>query len=340
MDLNHKTCLVTGGAGFIGSHVVDLLVRRCRRVRVLDNLSNGKLDNIAHHLKSDRLEFIKGSVTDPLDVEHALKQMDVVFHMACLGVRHSIAHPFENQRVNGEGTLLLLDAARRARLDRFIHCSSSEVYGTALWVPIAESHPTSPCTIYGGGKLAGEAYSRAYWNTYNLPVVILRPFNTYGPRSHHEGDAGEMIPRSIVRALNGRPLRVFGDGGQTRDFTYVEDTALAIVEAAEPDETVGQTINIGSGFEISIGALAEKIIDLVGHPASRIEYAPPRPGDVLRLHADCRKLTRYLDWKPKTDLDAGLMQTIDYFRRHSSGIECFLQNEMEINWNILLKPSP
>ena len=332
MKIENCSCLVTGGAGFIGSHLVDELVKRECRVRVLDNLSNGKLENLKMPLSTNKVELIRGSITDPFDVRNALSGIDIVFHLACLGVRHSINHPFENHRVNAEGTLYVLEAARQSHAKRFLYCSSSEIYGTAETVPMSESHPARPCTVYGGSKLAGEAYTRAYYKTYNFPTMIVRPFNTYGPRSHYEGDAGEMIPKSIVRALNNEPILVFGNGEQTRDFTFVRDTATAIVSAIECDEIIGQTLNIGSNFEISIKDLAQKLIRLIGESKSSIKFTPSRPGDVLRLYADCRRFEDITNWHSSIEFDDGLRETIDYFRNHSSGLERLLESESGRNW--------
>jgi len=332
MKVDNKRCLVTGGAGFIGSHLVDALMHSNCEVRVLDNLVNGKLENISHHIGSERFEFIQGSITDPLDVVRALDKIDVVFHLACLGVRHSIAHPFETHRVNAEGSLLILDASYRAGVERFVYCSSSEVYGTAEYIPMPESHPTHPCTVYGSSKLAGEAYARAYYRTYGMPTVILRPFNTYGPRSHHEGDAGEMIPKSIVRALNDQPILIFGDGNQTRDFTYVEDTASALIAGAETDAIIGQTLNIGSSFEISVKDLASKILDLMSTSKSQIEHTSDRPGDVMRLYADFKSFVDICSWKPHVDFEEGLLKTINYFKNHPLPPEFLMNEEAGQNW--------
>ena len=332
MDIEGLHCLVTGGAGCFGSHLVDELIRKGCKVRVLDNLCNGKLENLASHLTNDNFEFYRGTVTDPFDIGRALNGIDVVFHLAVLGVRHSIAHPFENHRVNAEGTLLLLDAAYRLKVKRFIYCSSSEVYGTAQHVPVSEGHPTYPCTMYGASKLAGEAYARVYHKTYNVPIIILRPFNIYGPRSHHEGDAGEFIPKSIVRALNGEPIIIFGDGNQTRDFTYVEDTARAFVVASECDILIGQTLNVGSNFEISIKELAHKIAGMVSQSPINVIYTPQRPGDVLRLYADSRKFIDLCGWKPRVSFDAGLAKTIDFFRNHPLGPKELMAGEVGRNW--------
>ena len=332
MKVENLTCLVTGGAGFIGSHLVDELIKRRCKVRVIDNLINGKLENLSDHIGRDQFEFFHGSITDPIDIQTAVKGVDIVFHLACMGVRHSIDHPYENHRVNAEGTLLVLDAAYRAKAKRFIYCSSSEVYGTAESVPMAESHPTQPCTVYGAGKLAGEAYTRAYYKTYGMETVILRPFNTYGPRSHYEGDAGEMIPKSIIRAFNEEPIIIFGDGSQTRDFTYVNDVASALVTGAENNALIGQTLNIGSNFEISIKDLANKIIGIVGKSKTQISYTPARPGDVHRLYADPRKFMELCRWAPKVKLAEGLAKTIDYFRHHPLGLTGLMESESGRNW--------
>jgi UDP-glucose 4-epimerase len=329
---NHTKCLVTGGAGFIGSHLVDVLLAQGYSVRVLDNLVNGRRENLAHHLESQQVDLHQGSITDPIDVARSMKGIDVVFHLAALGVRHSIVHPFENHRVNAEGTLLVLAAAHRAGVKRFIHCSSSEVYGSAQTVPMSESHPTRPATIYGGSKLAGEAYARAYHLTYGLPIVIIRPFNTYGPRSHFEGDAGEMIPKSIVRALNGQPLLVFGDGLQTRDFTYVTDTARGLAAAAENDKMVGMTLNIGSNFEISIKDLAQKILEYTGRPNDQVRYTAQRPGDVWRLYADTTQFFSLCSWRPAMDFNKGLAQTVEAFRTHPLGLKGLMAKEAGRSW--------
>lgn len=334
MKIEHKKCLVTGGAGFIGSHLVDCLMNKGCRVRVLDNLENGKSENLQHHFGKESFEFVRGDITDPLDVENSMADMDIVFHLACLGVRHSLTHPFANHRVNAEGTLLLLNAARRVGIEKFIHCSSSEVYGTAEYVPMPETHPTHPCTVYGAGKLAGEAYARAYHTSFGLPTVVIRPFNTFGPRSHHEGDAGEMIPKSIVRALNGQNILIFGDGSQTRDFTYVEDTARGLVAAAECDAIVGHTLNIGSNFEISIRDLANRLLAMIDNPKAAISFTPDRPGDVGRLYADPSRFIDLTGWQPQTDFDTGLKKTIDYFRNHPAGLTQLVAGESGRNWSM------
>jgi len=332
MKLKGLKVLVTGGAGFIGSHLVDALIQEGCFVRVIDNLTNGKSENLRQHKDNNNFKFILGDIVDPLDVTKAVEGIDTVFHLACLGVRHSIKHPFENHRINAEGTLLVLQESYKAGVKKFIYCSSSEVYGTAEYVPMPEKHPTNPCTIYGASKLAGEAYTRAYYKTYGLKTVIIRPFNTYGPRSHHEGDAGEMIPKSIVRAFNGQPILIFGDGSQRRDYTYVEDIARGIIEAAKCENITGLTFNIGSNSEISIQQIAEKLLEMIGNSSSKIEYIKNRPGDVLRLYADSTAFREITNWNPKVSFEGGLLKTIKWFKSRPEGISALLNQEKGVNW--------
>ena len=229
---DRHTVLVTGGAGFIGSELVRQLASRGERVVAVDNLVNGKRENVEPVL-SEGVRLLVADIRDLEALKPHLPEVRIVYHLACLGVRHSVHSPQENHEVNGTATLRLLGACREAGVDKFVYVSSSEVYGTAKWAPMTEDHPAFPCTVYGASKLAGECYARAYHRTYGYPTVVVRPFNTYGPRSHHEGDSGEVIPKFLLRTLVGRPMVVFGDGTQTRDFTFVSDTAAGIILAGE-----------------------------------------------------------------------------------------------------------
>jgi UDP-glucose 4-epimerase len=331
MRLKDKKVLVTGGAGFIGSHLVDSLIGEGCHVTVIDNLTNGKPENLEQHKNNGCFKFILGDINNPPTLAEALKEVGIVFHLACLGVRHSIKYPIENHRVNAEGTLRVLQKSYEAGVTKFIYCSSSEVYGSAEYVPMTEDHPTRPSTVYGAGKLAGEAYTRAYHKTYGLKTVIVRPFNTYGPRSHHEGDAGEMIPKSVVRALNAESILIFGDGSQTRDYTYVEDIARGIREAATQDEIIGLTLNIGSDSEISVKKIAEMILEITEKSTSKIKYLEKRPGDVLRLYACSTAFKKIAGWKPSVSFKEGLLKTIRWFESRPDA-SFLLSQEKGLNW--------
>jgi UDP-glucose 4-epimerase len=327
-----STVVVTGGAGFIGSELVRQLAARGDRVVAIDNLVNGTRENLEGVL-SGRVTLLETDIRDLDAVTPHLRDARVVYHLACLGVRHSVHSPRENHDVNATATLHLLGASREAGVPRFVYVSSSEVYGTARWVPMTEEHPTFPSTVYGGSKLAGECYTRAYFETYGYPTVVVRPFNTFGPRSHHEGDSGEVIPKFLLRCLAGRPMIVFGDGTQTRDFTYVSDTAAGIILAGEEPRAVGQTINLGRGHEITINELARQVAAVAGRPDAAVEHDRPRPGDVLRLYADMSRARELLGYVPTTTMAEGLAALLAWYRSQPAAPEQLLEREIVHNWS-------
>lgn len=330
MDVSESRVLVTGGAGFIGSELVRQLTETAAEILVVDNLVNGRRENLedlpAH------VRFVEADIRDSDRMRPLMAGVDFVFHLACLGVRHSIHSPRENHDVNATATLDLLAEARTAGVRRFVYVSSSEVYGTAQWVPMQENHPTWPKTVYGASKLAGEGYTRAYCDTYGFPTVVVRPFNTYGPRCHHEGDSGEVIPKFMLRGMAGRPMMVFGDGSQTRDFTYVSDTARGILLAGTAQSAVGETINLGSGAEIKIQDLAYEIGRVVGPKTPIIEYINSRPGDVLRLFADTTKARNLCGYIPAVPFREGLAKLRDWYRGRNLAPDVLLEEETVRNW--------
>ena len=336
--MQYRRVLVTGGAGFIGSELVRQLAGLGFGVRVVDNLVNGRRENLDDVI-GQSVELMVSDVRDLGYMASLLRDVDIVFHLACLGVRHSIHSPIENHEVNATATLGLLNAARDNGVKRFVYVSSSEVYGTARTAPITEAHPTLPMTVYGASKLAGEAYTRAFWETYRYPTVVLRPFNAYGPRCHHEGDSGEVIPKFLLRCLAGKPMVIFGDGTQTRDFTFVSDTARGILAAGLSDASVGQTINLGSGKEIEIRELARTIAQMLDRPQTEIVHVESRPGDVLRLLADSSKAKKLLQFAPEVALGEGIARLRDWYLNQTKSPEELLENEVVRNWEPQPKPT-
>ena len=328
--INNAVILVTGGAGFIGSHLVDELLENGHNVLALDNLRNGKLENLEDAFRNDRFKFIKADITDPVKMLEISKGIDVIYHLACLGVRHSLHSPFENHRVNAEGTLNLLAAAKENKVEKFYYISTSEVYGKTSEFPIKETSPTFPVTVYGASKLAGENYTRAYHESFGLNTTILRIFNNYGTRAHYERDSGEVIPRSIVKALYGKNPVIFGGGEITRDFFFVRDTARVLTSLLEK-ELNGEIINIGTGEEITIKVLVEKVLELMNEPEVQIDYLPARPADTPRLWVDNQKMGNLIKKFPLKTFSEGLLETIEYYKSLARHQNLIAQVEQK-NW--------
>jgi len=307
--------LVTGGAGFIGSHLTDILLERGYAVTVLDDFSSGSRENLESASRSGQLRIIEGSVLDPEALKEAVQGCSYVFHLAVQCVRRSLGRPLENHETNATGTILTLEAARRANVHRFVYCSSSEVYGNCGGERLnEETTHCAPVTVYGAAKLAGEYYAKAYFQTYGLPIVIVRPFNSYGPREHDQGELAEVIPRFVIRVLNGERPIIFGTGQNARDFTYVTESAAGIALAAECDALVGGIVNIAFGRMVTIGALAQMICRLCGRPDLAPLYTDPRPGDVFTLQADITRARNLLRYVPRIDIESGLRLYLAWFR--------------------------
>jgi UDP-glucose 4-epimerase len=302
------------------------------KLRIVDDFSTGKRANLAAIADQPNVEILEGDITNPAVCEDAVKGMRLVLDLACLGVRHSIRHPIRNFQVNGNGALTLLLAARQAGVERFVYISSSEAYGTALRVPMDEDHPTYPLTVYGAGKLAGEAVARAFHRTYGFPTIVVRPFNTYGPNSHHEGDSGEVIPRFIVRAMNGMPPTIFGDPTNARDFTYVADTVRGILDAAACDTMVGETVNLAYGQPRTVEEVAGIVLKTCGREDLEPIMERPRPGDVHMHYADTRKAQKLFGWKATVSLDEGIPMLIDHLKRKGADWAKMLTEDKTFNW--------
>ncbi len=294
--------LVTGGAGFIGSHLVRALISKGFKVRVVDDLSRGSLRSLDPFL--DSIEFVRGDVRDGYLVSGLVRGVDVVVHLAALvDALESMGNPGLYNEVNVGGTLNVCMASRNVKV--LVYASSAAVYGEPLELPVREDHPLNPVNPYGASKVAGEAYVKAYSNVYGYKPVILRIFNVYGP-GQTKSYAG-VIEEFKRRIRRGQPLAIYGDGLQTRDFIHVFDVVEAIVKAIEVEEARG-VYNIGSGRAITIRELAELMASIAGRRDLEIHYAEPRSGDIRRSQADISKAVRELRFKPRITLEEGLRQ--------------------------------
>jgi UDP-glucose 4-epimerase len=289
------------------------------------------------HLKAvenhPKLEIRRGSVIVEQAVRNAFQGCQVVIHLAVLGLRQSLKQPHVVNEVISGGTLTCLEAARAQRVERFVNCSSSEVYGSAVYTPMDEAHPLLPETPYAASKVAQDMLVRSYGRTHEVPWVTLRPFNMYGPNSHWQGVRGELIPKMIVRALNREPLVVFGDGSQTRDFVYVEEVAHAMVEVAAEDRCLGRTINVCTGVETSVRQIAGSICAKLGlDPTTAVKYETARPGDVARHVGDNTQFAKLFGRVPEVTMDEGLSRTLAWIKSLPDPPELLLSQELKRNW--------
>ncbi len=307
--------LITGGAGFIGSNIAHALVKNGDRVRILDNFSTGKLSNLAG-IESN-IEIIDGDIRDLNAVNKAANGVEYVLHLAALAsVPLSIKDPGTSHEVNVTGTLNVLQAGRLAKVRKVVFSSSSAVYGDSTELPIreeAERHPLSP---YAVGKLNGENYARTFWETYKLPTVSLRYFNVYGPNQNPDGDYAAVIPKFIQFLLCNQSPVVFGDGEQSRDFVYIDDTVTANILAATNEEMVGGEYNVASGNRFTLNQLLEELSKITGTEIDA-DYVDTRGGDILHSYADISKL-KALGFEPKVGFRQGLEQTVKHFKSHFS----------------------
>jgi dTDP-glucose 4,6-dehydratase len=318
--LTGRRVLVTGAAGFIGSNLVEHLVRRGDRVRAFVRYNSrndyGRLETCDPSVLRE-VEIFVGDLTNPEATHGALESCDVVLHLGALvPIPYSYRHPREFVAANVEGTLNLLEASRRCGISRIVHVSSSEVYGTARSVPISESHPLHPQSPYAATKVAADQLALSYWHAFETPVVVARPFNTFGPRQ----SARAVIPTIVSQAL-ARNVIELGDRSTTRDFLFVEDTAAGITRCSEVDGIEGETFNLGTGVEFSIEEVARRVVDTVGVEVPIVvdpDRLRPAGSEVLRLVADVSKAKRGLDWAPKVAFDDGLARTISWIERFLS----------------------
>ncbi len=304
-----KKILITGGAGFIGSHLVEELVKKGFEIRVIDNLSTGKSENLAG-LEAEflRLDIAKDDLTD------AFKDIDIVYHLAAIGsVQRSIDSPPETTQVNTGGTMRVLQAARDAGVKKFIYASSSAVYGDSPTLPRKESQPAIPLSPYAASKLAGELYCYSMFRSAGLDTVSFRFFNVYGSRQDARSIYSAVIPRFMTQAIEGKPFTIYGDGLQSRDFTFVKDVVTTLIIAANTDSISGLTMNLATGKQTTVIELAQMISKVVGITA-RFEFSPARSGEVRFSYADTSLARRKLGYSPKHLLEEGLKLTLEWFR--------------------------
>lgn len=310
-----KKCLITGGAGFIGSHLVDALVELNADITILDDLSGGTIDNVFH--QKNKIKFIQGSILDHSLLLHAINGCQFVFHLAALGsVPRSIETPEVYQEVNVMGTFEVLEAARKANVEKFIFSSSSSVYGDSSTLPKIETMPVLPKSPYAASKVAGEAMVRSYAECYALDTISLRYFNIFGPRQNFNSAYAAVIAAFCKSLLDGAPLQIYGNGEQSRDFTFVENAVYANLLAAQSSNKLdGKVVNVACGIQTTINTLAKILSEFTSNKNSLICHNPKRSGDVLHSFADLSISKNQLTFDPLVDLKTGLQTTFSWYEK-------------------------
>jgi UDP-glucose 4-epimerase len=307
---------VTGGAGFIGSHLVDAIVaEKPKSIVVVDNLFLGKKENLSHAKKQFRnLRLIISDAGDFKRMKTLLKdfQIDTVFNLAVIPLPKSLDDPAWTISENIKITTNICELGRQGYFRKLVHFSSSEAYGTAIKVPMTEDHPLIPSTPYAASKVASDYVALSYFKTFGLKVIILRPFNNYGPRQN-EGSYAGIIPIVVKKVQQGKPIEIFGDGEQTRDFSFVRETASAAVKLSARDDASGKIINLASGKEVSINRLVRNMLKVMGIRQYPIVHTDPRPGDVRRHRGGVKLANQLIGFRSKIPLEEGLRETIHWY---------------------------
>jgi len=319
LRLEDSKILVTGGAGFIGSHLVDILLSMNNHVIVYDNLDeyySGKIQNILHNLKKPYFTLVKADILDFEKLLRSMTDLDVVFHLAAQpGVRFSMENPEKTTKVDVFGTLNVLKAAKEVGIKKVVFASSSSVYGQPKYMPVNEKHPTEPISIYGASKLAAEKYCQIFNDQLDLPVMILRYHTVYGPRQRPD-----MAIHKWTKAIfENKPITIYGDGTQSRDFTFISDIIDGTMRAAEVDDIGDEIFNLGGGSKVSVNDVVKLLIETSEVENVQIVYEPPKLGDVSDTHADIAKARKIIGFDPKVQLKDGLKCFVEWYRKYKLG---------------------
>jgi len=305
--------LVTGGSGFIGSNIVEYLVNKGEQVRVIDNFSTGRRQNLEP--LEDRIEIIDGDIKDFWTVNDAVQGIDYVLHQAALpSVPRSVKNPLTSNEVNVNGTLNLLEASRHAKVKKFVMASSSSVYGESEELPKHEKMRPSPLSPYAVTKLTNEYYLKVYWELYGFPTVALRYFNIFGPKQNPNSEYAAVVPKFITCLLTGKAPKVYGDGEQSRDFTYIDNAVQANILAATNDKIVGDYFNVACGGQYTLNQMLDMIRKIIGTDI-QAQYEPAREGDIKHSFASIEKF-RQFGYNPKVSFEDGLKRTVDFYKNN------------------------